>query len=59
MRNYVSVGSGFKRLVDVIIWHVSVDDIGVTHVEQVIKISIGLEILLTEGRVRIMHDAQG
>ena len=58
MRNYVSVGSGFKRLVDVIIWHVSVDDIGVTRVEQVTKISIGLEILLTEGRVRIMHDAQ-
>jgi hypothetical protein len=42
----------------VIIWHVSVDDIGVTHVARVIKISIGLEILLTGGRVRIMHDAQ-
>ena len=58
MRNYVSVASGFKRLVDVIIWHVSVDDIGVMHVERVTKISIGLEIPLTEGPVRIMHDAQ-
>jgi hypothetical protein len=56
MQNYVSVGNGFKRLVDAIIWHVFVDETGVMHVESVTKISIGLETLLTKGLVLITHD---